>query len=263
MNVLLLLLLLPLTVVGGSPESMTQFMTSQQLVQSGREAFLKRCSGCHGINGDGLGPASKMLSPKPRNLLNGSFKLRSTPSGILPTVEDLLKTIDQGIPGTSMPSFREVSSPEKLALVSYVRSLRPEFRETLTDQVSLAIPMPPKNIFGDKQSLLNAAARGKKFYDKTCFNCHGVAGLGDGVSAEGMTDSDDLPIVPANLTARTFKSGPTARDAFKAISTGFDGAPMPGFADSLSETQRWELVAYIFYLRGRAAGTYTEKDTLQ
>lgn len=161
-----------------------------------------------------------------------------------------------------MPSFRDVSSQEKLALVSYVRSLRTEFRETLPDQVSLAIPMPPKTIFGDKASLLAAASRGKKFYDKTCFNCHGVTGKGDGVSAEGMTDSDDMPIVPANLTARTLKSGPTARDAFKAISTGFDGAPMPGFADSLSETQRWELVAYIFYLRGRTAGIYTEKDTL-
>jgi len=261
LGIFALALVFPL--LANASESITQLMTSQQLIQSGREGFLQRCSGCHGTQADGQGPAAKMLSPQPRNLLNGSFKLRSTPSGVLPTVEDLLKTIDQGIPGTSMPSFRELSSFEKLALVAYVRSLRPEFKETLSDQISIPLGMPPKAIFGDKKSLFAAAKKGKKFYDKTCFNCHGMSGRGNGLSAEGMTDSDDRPIVPADLTARTLKSGPTARDAFKAISTGFDGAPMPGFMDSMSETQRWELVAYIFYLRGQAAGIYDEKETLE
>lgn len=243
--------------------TMTQSMTTQQMVESGREAFLNRCSGCHGVTGEGNGPASSMLNPRPRNLVNGSFKLRSTPMGTLPTVADLLRTINQGIPGSSMPSFKELSDPEKLAIVLYVRSLRPEFKETLAAQKSISLPPPPAEIFTAKAGLMAAAKRGRAVYEKSCLSCHGQEGLGDGVSAEGMTDSEDRPIKPANLSSNRLKSGVSALDVFKAISTGLDGAPMPAYADSISEKDRWDLVAYIFYLRGRAAQIYTAEDQLK
>ena len=47
------------------------------------------CVGCHGANGDGKGPAADMLIVKPRDFTKGIFKFRSTPSGTLPTDEDL------------------------------------------------------------------------------------------------------------------------------------------------------------------------------
>ncbi len=245
-----------------SSSNLAQSMISQQMIAAGQTAFLARCSGCHGENADGNGPASIMLNPKPRNLLSGSFKLRSTPMGVLPTIEDLLRTIDQGIPGTSMPNFKEVSSQEKLSIVAYLRSLRPEFKETRFDQQSISLPSPPKEFFTQKSGLIAAAKKGRANYEKSCLPCHGNTGMGDGPSSVEMVDSDERPIKPANLTRPFLKSGPTARDAYKAISTGLEGAPMPSYSDSLSDLQRWELVAYIFYLRGKAAGIYTEKDTL-
>lgn len=246
-----------------APQSLVQALTAQELVERGREAFLNRCSGCHGVNGDGNGPAAPMLSPRPRNLVSGAFKLRSTPGGVLPTVSDLLRTLDQGIPGSAMPSFKELPDQEKLALVAYVRALRPEFASTREQQVPVTIPEPPREIFSKKAGLIAAAARGKAIYDKTCIACHGASGAGDGVSAAELKDNDDRPIKAADLRSPRMKSGKTARDLFKALATGLEGSPMPAFTDAFTEAQRWDLVAYVFYLRGREAGIYTEKDELK
>ena len=243
--------------------SLVQSMTSQQLIRTGRESFVNRCSGCHGINADGKGPAMPMLSPRPRNLVAGSFKFRSTPSGTLPTSQDLLRTLNQGVLGTSMPSFRDLPESEKLALITYIRSLRPDFQETLKDQRSVALPSPPAEKFGSKQTLLASAAAGRKLYEQACLTCHGDKGLGDGPSIEGLMDGEEQPIKPANLSARQIKGGKTARDIFRAITTGLDGTPMPSFQEIFDEPSRWDLVAYVFYLRGRAAGIYTEKDELK
>ena len=251
-------------IVGGpcfANSSLVQSMTEQQMIRAGRESFLNRCSGCHGVNADGQGDAAPMLNPKPRNLVEGSFKLRSTPSGTLPTVEDLLRTINQGIHGTSMPGFPLVPESEKLSIVTYIRSLRPEFRETLSEQRSIPLPHPPDEIFSEKASLIEAASRGKATYQQACLLCHGVGGRGDGPSAESLRDDYDRPIRPADLTRIYLKSGPTAQDVYKAISTGLSGSPMPSYS-FYSEAQRWDLVAFIFYLRGKAHHVYGESDTL-
>jgi len=242
--------------------SQVQLMTNTGLVASGQATFQRHCSGCHGVNADGQGLGAAMLDPKPRNLLQDSFKLRSTPSGVLPTSEDLLRTIENGIPGSSMPSFRELSSQEKLALVAFIRSLRPQFKETLDQQSSMAFSAPPVEIFHQKVGLLAAASRGKKIYDKSCVFCHGAQGLGDGPSAADLTDENDRPIKAANLTSLTFKSGASPKDIFRAFSTGLDGTPMPSFIDNFSDKDRWDIVAYVFYLRGMAHGVYSIEDKL-
>ena len=74
------------------------------------------CAWCHGKDGRGDGPAAfsinKYLSPRPRDFTRGLFKLRSTPSGQVPTDDDLLRTIERGIPGY-MPSFRGLTAGER------------------------------------------------------------------------------------------------------------------------------------------------------
>lgn len=244
-------------------DSLVQLMTDQQLIQAGKASFERNCSGCHGLDAKGGGAASSMLNPRPRNLVEGSFKWRSTPSGTLPTVQDLLRTLEVGVLGASMPSYKELPSQEKLALVAYIRSLRPEFSQSLKDQVPVVIPAPPSDVFSTKSGLLQAAKRGKVIYQKACYLCHGTDGVGDGPSAEGLTDSEDQPIKPAVLHKPYVKGGKTARDLFRSITTGLDGSPMPGFGQLFSDKERWDLVAYIYYLRGMHAGIYTEKDKIQ
>ena len=55
----------------------------------GQAIYERYCAVCHGPDGNGEGPASYLIFPKPRNFARGQFKLRSTPMGLLPTDDDL------------------------------------------------------------------------------------------------------------------------------------------------------------------------------
>src|SRR5947199_10489394 len=82
------------------------------------------CAWCHGKDGRGDGPAAfsinKYLSPRPRDFTRGRFELRSTPSGELPTDQDLLRTPERGVPGY-MPSFRGLTAAERCLAVAAVK----------------------------------------------------------------------------------------------------------------------------------------------
>lgn len=237
--------------------SMSQFLASQQLIESGKAVFQQNCMGCHGVDAKGQGPAAFMLDPKPRNLVEGSFKFRSTPMGSNPTTQDLIRTIDQGIPGSSMPGFPLLSSNQKYALVAFIKSLRPDWEKN--ESSTLAIPQTPQALFNNRTLFLASAFRGQMLYLEACISCHGDKGLGDGPSAEGLVDNDNNPLKPANLSLPRIKSGRRAQDVYKAILTGLDGTPMPTFDGIYEESQLWDLVAYVFFLRGQAANLY-EKD---
>jgi len=45
-----------------------------ELVVQGRELFLERCATCHGENGDGQGPGSAGLNPKPRDFRDPAWQ---------------------------------------------------------------------------------------------------------------------------------------------------------------------------------------------
>jgi mono/diheme cytochrome c family protein len=93
--------------------------------QQGRRHGLYRehCAHCHGISGDGRGPTAAFLDPYPRDYRKGAFKFKSTERPAPPTSIDLMRILDNGIPGTAMPSFRLLPTEEKEALVEYVRYL--------------------------------------------------------------------------------------------------------------------------------------------
>lgn len=148
-----------------------------------------------------------------------------------------------------------MSQQEKIAVATYVMSLRSEWP---SDAEPIFIPRPPQSIFSGKDTLLASALRGHKIYMEACQTCHGDRGLGNGPSAEGLVDSAEQPISPANLQKQTIKSGRTPSDVYKAISTGLDGTPMPGFGDAFTDAQKWDLVAFVFYLRGVGLKTYSE-----
>src|SRR5664280_1114659 len=47
---------------------------SARRLNNGEHLFVTYCSACHGVNGDGKGPASIGLRPPPRNFTQGEFK---------------------------------------------------------------------------------------------------------------------------------------------------------------------------------------------
>nr|MBI3613654.1 cytochrome c [Nitrospirota bacterium] len=74
------------------------------------------CVNCHGAGGRGDGPAGKMLVPPPADLAGPKTKAKSD--------AELLKTIQEGRPGTAMVPFKgQLTEQEIRDLLAYVRSL--------------------------------------------------------------------------------------------------------------------------------------------
>lgn len=249
------------TPVQATEDSFFKSITQQELVHNGQETFQARCSGCHGVDGDGSGLASAMLNPKPRNFKSGVFKFKSGPVGTMPTDADLLKTLNQGIFGTSMPSFRLMSEPRKLALIEYLKSLAPEAWKSQSTASTVSLPQMPAGAFTHKQEFLKLASNGRVWFQEMgCVACHGDSGKGDGPSAPTLNDTWGQPILPANLHKSYIKRGYSIQDVVTSISMGVDGTPMPGYLDSVPDKSIvWELAAYVFYLRGRHAGLYADE----
>src|SRR5206468_8017890 len=89
-------------------------------------------------------------------------------------------------------------------------------------------------------------ARGKDLYQKAkCSQCHGEEGKGDGESAADLTDDLKFPIRPADFTRGQLKGGSTVRDVFRTMTLGLDGTPMPSFADSMSDEERWAISYFV------------------
>ena len=65
--------------------------------------YRRYCVGCHGERGDGMGENAPWIDPKPRDFQLGIFKCRSTPTGTLPTDQDLSDTIARGLDRSNMP----------------------------------------------------------------------------------------------------------------------------------------------------------------
>lgn len=77
----------------------------------GRVLYEDNCSTCHGVRGDGLGPRSSFIEPKPRNFLHA--EARSTLNR-----PALFRAIGVGKPGTVMPAWSKVLSAQQIADVA-------------------------------------------------------------------------------------------------------------------------------------------------
>jgi len=60
---------------------------------AGELVYAKYCSQCHGDDGAGQGIAAPFLRPAPRDFTSAKYRIRSTPTGYLPTDEDLRRSI--------------------------------------------------------------------------------------------------------------------------------------------------------------------------
>jgi DMSO reductase family type II enzyme heme b subunit len=211
----------------------------------GKVTYDKWCSGCHGTEGKGDGPGAARMLPHPRDFTRGQYQIRTTGSGELPTDEDILKVIDNGMPGTAMPGWTPIlSEQERKDLIPYLKSLSRFFQGAPAPKV-MEFTKEPKTT--DER-----IAEGKKTYTAIqCFKCHGQAGRADGPSAPTLKDDTKFPIYPANLSHNwEFNGGGTTADIYHRLRTGLDGTPMPTFNDMLvskqiTDDQLWDVAMYV------------------
>ena len=94
---------------------------STEWIAHGKEVYERRCLGCHGVTGDGNGPAATfMTKQRPRNFTAAVFKFRLTKEP-LPTDGDLLRTITRGVRGTAMPAWYDLPLNDRLAVIQYIK----------------------------------------------------------------------------------------------------------------------------------------------
>ena len=184
-----------------------------------RGLYRKHCVQCHGTTGDGMGPASALLAPYPRDFRRGSFKFKSTPIGKKPTHADLVRTLENGLPGTAMPAFKTLNHSKEFAddveaLAHYVRFLSirgeverrliaasvneeidSELPNTIVSKVAaswasagtFAVTPPTFSSAITSEERLASIERGKTVFLSeltACSKCHGKAGDGKGISQD-------------------------------------------------------------------------------
>lgn len=103
------------------PEAGTQVIVGPgQVLVRGRHLYAVHCQHCHGVSGDGNGPTAEYLNPLPRDYRKGIFKFTVTQAQERASRTDLARTIEEGIPGTYMPSFKLLTPDESESIVEYI-----------------------------------------------------------------------------------------------------------------------------------------------
>jgi mono/diheme cytochrome c family protein len=220
----------------------------------GKAVYDKYCGQCHGDTGDGRGIAAPYLLPPPRDFTSGKYKLRSTPSGSVPTDADLERSIRQGLPGTAMPAFTTLSDGEVEAVVGYVKSFSDAFEDPEAQGEPLDVPSPPR-------ASDELAEQGREIFQGNCTTCHGELGRGDGGTAPLQRDQwygDYIRVADLSMPWE-FSAGGTREDVYRVLVTGLDGTPMASYQGALTDDQLWAIATWIASLSGnRVEATWAE-----
>jgi len=215
----------------------------------GKAIYETKCAGCHGKYGNGritadsanstnFNTAYHFLNPQPRDFTTAAFKSRTTPSGALPTDEDIFRTISRGVrKGQIMPAWGNaadghiIPEQDRWDLVDYVKTFSPRFKSEQVPE-PIQIPTPPYPSL--KEVPASVIQEGRMVYRTLqCWSCHGNAGRGDGPSSNELVDDWESPIRPFDFTTGAFKFGDSPADVFRTFNTGLNGTPMPSFYDTI------------------------------
>src|SRR5690606_24391899 len=90
--------------------------TSAPQYARGQTLYAQQCASCHGATGAGDGPAAAGLDPPP---IDFTDRARADERSVF----GLYQVIDQGLQGTSMPSFASLPAEDRWALATYVGAL--------------------------------------------------------------------------------------------------------------------------------------------
>ncbi len=219
----------------------------------GKAVYNSRCVVCHGDQGDGKGligivhraqTNGLVTTTYPRDFTAGVFKFRSTPSGQLPTDDDLMRIVTEGISRSGMPSHTDVAETDRRSVIEYIKTFSDRW-----EQDGPGEPLP----IGDAPALVGSeesTERGRVVYDTMrCAICHGEMGRGDGTASAGLQDSWGDAIVPFDFTSGPVKGGSTPEMIYRTFMTGLDGTPMPSYQDAMpEEADRWDLVSFCLRL---------------
>lgn len=213
--------------------------------EPGKTQFLDLCVPCHGLAGDGTGPEGAYLNPKPANLHEVPIELKQGIYG--PNTDGaLLARITFGVQATAMPSWGEfLTERERWGDVRFVRDsfVTGSAKAGASVMGNGSVPsqyvrMDP-GIFQSEITTISPT-RGKALYATWCATCHGSTGSGNGPGTTALASGSPAPL-PAGVSNAYM---------FFRIREGVQNTMMYGFRTQLSETDVWDLTAYVTGLTG-------------
>ncbi|PSJ17900.1 CopD family protein [Nitrosomonas supralitoralis] len=115
---------------------------------------------------------------------------------------------------------------------------------------SMAIALPPLAIKAYPETYLKSTvpfdaisiANGSKLFAENCANCHGPQGKG----TQPVADLDARD--PTDLLTQQHTAKYTVGNVFHLLTHGIPGTQMPGYATTLSEDDRWDLINFLHAL---------------
>jgi mono/diheme cytochrome c family protein len=256
--------------VKGIPDDLKKdLQLDDETLAEGSSLYRRHCLHCHGLTGDGHGPTAPWVNPHPRDYRPGTFKFTSTTGGLArkPTRGDLIRTLKQGVEGTSMPSFGLLSDTELNEIISYVMHLSirgqiefDKMRELFTepDPAAKGAEVVSEGIDGPDGSIMELAMAWKNAetmlikvgdypYKPDELEASIIRGhklfLGQGVGAASCIschtdygrqntykyDAWGTIVRPRDLTQTNYRGGRRPVDLYYRIHGGVNGTPMPAF----------------------------------
>jgi mono/diheme cytochrome c family protein len=224
-------------------------LQKQQARAGGQDIYRAACAPCHGLLGDGNGPAAKRFAQHPTDFTKGVFKLRATIARV-PAQGDLERTIREGMPGTEMVPFRHVLTEASIgAVAAYIKTFSKSFDDpealAAAEQKRVQLPAERPN-----PATPESIAKGMELYAQRCQECHGEKGEGS------AKEKDDWGFAVAMQDFRTgvYKSGHTDADVARSILTGVYGTSMAPYGEELSAEEAYQIVDYMRSLAPRRTG---------
>ena len=226
---------------------------SAQVLNRGQEIYLGSCASCHGVRGDGRGPVGLHQNPPPRDLRQGTIKFASVPVGNLPTDEDLIRVVKNGLRGTAMLAW-PVADADVKAVIQYIKLFSSRWQK---EKAGKPIVLG-KDVFKGKRP--EALKLGEELYHTKalCTACHPVyneALKRDALSAaQKETQAKETPQVRSekavSIRATKFgqdvlRAGDNVEDIYRAVAAGLGGTAMPSWESGLSAKEIWALAYYV------------------
>ena len=112
-----------------APQKLGGAEVSADVLNNGAMLYGRYCASCHGVEGDGKGPAASDLSQPPRDFQQANYRYASPDPERLPTQAELMNIIQRGVPAKGMPPWKGLREEDLSALAFYIKTFSPRWRD--------------------------------------------------------------------------------------------------------------------------------------
>lgn len=253
---------------------------SVDTLNMGQQLYIENCSACHGLKGDGNGPAAMGSVPPPRNFKQGLYKFGLVADSGLPTDKDFKRIIQKGLHGTAMIPW-VVSDTQANSIIQYIKTFSKDVWENKENSPGTPIKLIKNPYVANRKF---AVKKGKEVYHITgqCQACHRayatkpeLNAMSMKVNNEPLTDFDDemydlklqeseyyyhdsedrlAKFLPPDFTWHEVRSAKTIDELAYRIAAGVTGTGMPAWKDVITDREIWAVAYYVkslMKLRGK------------